>query len=287
MMTTLYFALRLFAVIAGGLYILVAAFLYMNQAQFLFPGAFLAMPAELSKLGALLGLETKTIEASDGEALFLFHRAPDQGKPVVILFHGNASYPEAYGFLYANWIDAGYGIIAAAARGYPRSSGKADGEKMLTDALDIYDWGVKTYPGHPVYVVGQSLGTSPAIHLAAHRSVAGAVLISPFKSMLSLVWSKLPYFPTSLILKSPFRSDLDIARVTAPILVLHGDSDDLVPLSSAQELVGLAKSKVVLDVIAGAGHVVGLFEPDMISRIDRFIGIGEAPQAKATRDLFP
>jgi pimeloyl-ACP methyl ester carboxylesterase len=273
-MTIIFFTLRLFAILAVCLYVAASAFLYFNQAQYLFPGAFMPFPPELEGFGEQSGLQQAQIKASDGETLFAFHHPPMEGKPIVIVFHGNASYPEAYGFLYGDWIASGYGIVAPAARGYPRSSGAPEGEKMLADALDIYDWAAKHYTGHPVFVFGQSLGTSPAIHLAAHRKVEGVVLISPFKSMLSLAQNKLGYFPVWLLLRSPFRSDLDIEKVTAPILILHGDRDELIPITSAQELAAAAKTKVAFETVGGAGHNSGLFAPDMIDRINRFIGIG-------------
>ena len=90
------------------------------------------------------------------------HRAPAPGKPIVLIFHGNASYPEDYGFLTTDWTAAGYGIVAPVARGYPRSTGAAEGKAMLVDAVVIRDWIGKTYPGHAVFVFGQSLGTGPA-----------------------------------------------------------------------------------------------------------------------------
>jgi pimeloyl-ACP methyl ester carboxylesterase len=271
-MTTAYLLLRIIVVACACLYIGVCVFLYFYQARFLFPGAFMPFPTELQNLGPNGGFESVTIPTRDNEKLFALERAPADGNPIVIIFHGNASYPEAYGFLYAGWIGAGYGIIAPAARGYPRSTGKADGGGMLADAIDIYDWAVKSHPGHPVYAVGQSLGTAAAVHLAAHRPVAGVVLISPFKSMLSLVQSKIPCLPISWLLSSPFRSDLDIPAIKAPILITHGEQDVLVPIASARALAALAKTSVQFKVIRNAGHAVGLFQPDMIEAIDTFLG---------------
>lgn len=270
-MTTAYFLLRIIVVASACLYLGVCLFLYFYQARFLFPGAFMPFPVELQSLGTRGGFQPVTIPTRDGEKLFALQRPPADGRPMIIIFHGNASYPESYEFLYIDWIGAGYGIIAPAARGYPRSSGKADGEGMLADALNIYDWAVKSHPGHPIYVVGQSLGTAPAVHLAAHRPVAGVVLISPFKSMLSLVQGKIPYLPISWLLTSPFRSDLDIPNIKAPILITHGEQDVLVPIASAQALAALAKTSVQFEVIRNAGHAAGLFQPDMIEEINAFM----------------
>jgi alpha-beta hydrolase superfamily lysophospholipase len=272
-MFVIYLLVKSAAGLAVVAYLVIGLLLYVNQARFLFPGAYMPFPPVLDSFASAVGLEPRKIKASDGAELFLLLHAPQPGKPIVITFHGNGSYPESYGFLYAGWIASGYGIVAPAARGYPRSSAAADGEMMQEDALAVYDWAVKAYPGHPVIVFGQSLGTSPAIRVAAKREVAGAVLVSPFKSMLSLVQEKIPYLPISLLLKSPFRSDLDIGAVTAPIIIFHGDRDTLVPIASAKALVTLARTEVSFEMIAGAGHNDGLFAPNMVEKIAGFIEV--------------
>lgn len=109
--------IRTVAGVAICLYAGICCYLYISQARFLFPGAFMPYPPELAGLGSRLGLTDATIQADDGTALFALQRRPADGKPIVILFHGNASYPEAYGSLYSGWIAAGYGIVAPAARG--------------------------------------------------------------------------------------------------------------------------------------------------------------------------
>lgn len=274
-MTLFLTTLKFLAVAAGILYLAASIYLYANQGNFLFPGAYSPLPSEAKDFGANYGMQSVEITTADGIKIFALEKPPLAGKPIVVLFHGNASYPESYGFLYVGWMADGYGIVAPAARGYPRSTGKAEGEKMLADSLEIFDWARKTYPNHPIVVFGQSLGTAAAVHVAANRPVASVVLVSPFKSMLSLVRSKFPYFPISALLSSPFRSDLDMPRITAPILVFHGERDELVPISSARELVDLAKAPVTFDEVKGAGHASGLFDTDMIDRIERFIGAAD------------
>jgi pimeloyl-ACP methyl ester carboxylesterase len=91
--------------------------------------------------------------------------------------------------------------------------------------------------------------------------------------MLSLVESKLPYFPISWLLRSPFRSDLDMPRITAPVLIVHGEMDTLVPIRSARQLAALAKTVLRFEAIQEAGHANGLLTPETIVTIDRFLGI--------------
>ena len=270
-MSTVFFLVKAGLTFAVAGYLGLCALLYVLQARFLFPGAFTPLPPGIEARGLALGLQPFRLAVPDGESIYLLHRAPAPGQPVILVFHGNASYPEDYGFLYGRWIAAGYGIVAPAARGYPRSSGAAQGEAMLTDALAIRDWIGKTYPDHAVFVFGQSLGTAPAVHVAAYREVAGAILVSPFASMLALVAERMPWIPARLLLASPFRSDRVIALVKAPILIFHGDRDTLIPIKHGRALAALAKAPVTFETIAGAGHADGLFSTPMIEQTASFL----------------
>jgi uncharacterized protein len=240
-------------------YVGACVLLYIFQARFIFPGAFMPLPPGIEAESRALGLEPFLLQTPDGESLHLLHRVPGPGRPVLVVFHGNASYPEDYGFLYAGWVGDGYGIVAPVARGYPRSSGSPGGEAMLSDALAIRDWIATTYPDNPVVVFGQSLGTAPAVHMAARREVAGVILISPFTSMLALVDEKVPWIPARLLLASPFRSDLDAPDIRAPVLIFHGERDALVPIEQGRALAALIKAPVTLEAIRIAGHAEGLF----------------------------
>lgn len=270
-MSTLIFIAKAGLALALAGYIGVCGVLYVFQARFLFPGAFMPLPQGIEADARAFGLEPAVVAASDGESLHVLHRAPRPGRAVVLLFHGNASYPEDYGFLYQDWIAAGHGIVAPVARGYPRSSGRPEGPAMLSDALAIRDWIAATYPGHPVVVLGQSLGTGPAIHVAAHRDVAGVILVAPFTSMLALVAEKMPWIPARLLLASPFRSDVEIGGVKAPILIFHGDRDTLIPIGHGRALAALARAPVTFETVSGAGHAEGLFDTPMIERIAAFL----------------
>lgn len=270
MSTWVLFAKAAVAITLAG-YIGACLLLYIFQARFLFPGAFVPLPAGIEAEGRVLGLLPFALGTTDGESLHLLHRAPAPGRPVIVVFHGNASYPEDYGFLYPGWIGDGYGIVAPVARGYPRSSGAPGGEAMLADALAIRDWIADTYPDSPVVVFGQSLGTGLAVHVAAYREVAGVILISPFTSMLALVQEKVPWAPVRLLLASPFRGDLDAARIKAPVLIFHGERDALIPIANGRALAALITAPVTFETVSGAGHAEGLFTVAMQEKIATFL----------------
>lgn len=244
--------------------------LWAVQDRFIYPGVYQSVPSWV-EMSRPVSVERVTVPVGDGVDLAVLYRAPDLGKPTVLVFHGNAGYPEDYGFLYKSWAGSGYGIVAPGYRGYPRSTGTVSAEGILSDALAIHDWAARRHPSSPLVVFGQSLGTASAVHVAANRTVKAAVLVSPFKSMLSVVSDKMPYFPVSLTLRSPLRNDLEMGKVRSPVIIFHGDRDDLVPLSSGQALAALAPVKPRFVVVKDAGHIDGLFGGVMVMAINRFI----------------
>ncbi len=259
------FAITLLLVYSGYVGILWAV-----QDRFIYPGVYQSVPPWV-EMSRPVSVERVTVPVDTGIDLAVLYRRPDPGKPIVLVFHGNAGYPEDYGFLYKSWARSGYGIVAPAYRGFPRSTGSVSADGILHDALAIYDWSARRHPASQMIVFGQSLGTASAVHVAANRQVTATVLVSPFKSMLSVVSDKMPFIPVSLALRSPLRNDLEMGNVTSPVIIFHGDRDDLVPLSSGRELAALAPGEPRFVVVEGAGHIEGLFGGDMVLEINRFI----------------
>ena len=101
---------------------------------------------------------------------------------------------------------------------------------------------------------GESLGTGVALALAAERPVARIVLEAPFLSAVDIAAGAYPYVPVRWLMKDQFRSDLRVAKVTAPVLVVHGDRDTVIPISSGQLLYKLITSPKRFVRIAGGGH---------------------------------
>ena len=87
---------------------------------------------------------------------------------------------------------------------------------------------------------GESLGTAVAIALAAEHKVGGLILDAPFTSAADVGAAAYPFVPVRWLIKDAFRSDRRIARVHAPILVLHGERDRIVPVRFGERLFALA-----------------------------------------------
>src|SRR5438067_3484812 len=149
--------------------------------------------------------------------------------PVVIYFGGNAE-EVSWTLSDARW-PRDWTIVAVNYRGYGESEG-APGEAALTaDALSIYDAVAKREDIDPARIVvfGRSLGTAIAVHLAAERPVAGAVLASPYDSLTAIGRTHYPWLPVSMLLRHRFDALGDAKRNTMPLLAIVGEIDSIIP----------------------------------------------------------
>src|SRR5690606_11719602 len=100
----------------------------------------------------------------------------------------------------------------------------------------------------------ESLGTGVAVALAASHRVGWLVLEAPFASALDIGAEIYWYLPVRLLMKDTFRSDLRIAKVTAPLLILHGGRDTVVPIAQGERLFALANEPKRIVRFPDAGH---------------------------------
>jgi pimeloyl-ACP methyl ester carboxylesterase len=144
-------------------------------------------------------------------------------------------------------------------RGYGGSSGKPTEAGLFSDAIAIFDNVLAAHKD--IAVIGRSLGSGVAMHLAANRAVSQVVLITPYDSILAIAKKQFPLFPISLLLKDQYDSVELANKVSASVLVLAGGKDRIIPFSHTQKLVdalGIGKDKrqenVTMIVFEQAGH---------------------------------
>ena len=212
------------------------ALMYLFQRSLMyFPDATRYAPAA----AGLPQAEEVTLVSADGERLIAWHVPPRGAKPVVLYFQGNAGALNLRAERFA-WLTAdGTGLLALSYRGYGGSSGKPTEDGLIRDALAAYDFAAARYPVKRLVLWGESLGTAVAIALAAERAVGGVMLDAPFTSAADVGANAYPFVPVRWFMKDPFRSDLRIAKVSAPLLVLHGERDRVVPIAFGEKLFAL------------------------------------------------
>lgn len=138
-------------------------------------------------------------------------------------------------------------------RGYGGSTGKPSQIALFSDAELIFDQLSQHHEN--IAVIGRSLGSGVAMHLASQRSVNQLVLITPFDSILAIAQEQFPMFPIAILLKDPYDSIALADKVSANVLLVAGGVDSVIPRKHTQRLFeALGKDKAQLVLIEQAGH---------------------------------
>jgi fermentation-respiration switch protein FrsA (DUF1100 family) len=236
------------ALVYGGLMAMMYVF---QRALVFFPDAAHTSPAQ----AGLPQAEEVTLTSSDGERLIAWFMAPRADKLVVLYFQGNggASNLRVGRF---TWLTAdGTGLLALSYRGYGGSTGKPSEEGLIRDARAAYDFARARYPAKRIVLFGESLGSAVAIALAAECEIGALILDAPFTSAVDIGAAAYPFAPVRWMMKDTFRSDERIARVSAPLLLLHGERDSVVPISFGEKLFALAREPKRMVRFPDGGHL--------------------------------
>jgi uncharacterized protein len=193
--------------------------------------------------------------SADGENLIAWHVPAQGNKPVVIYFHGNAGALDLRAGRFKWLIADGTGLVALSYRGYGGSTGKPSETGLIKDAAAAYDFTVARNPAERIVLWGESLGTGVAVALAAERKVCAVILDAPFTSIADVGAAAYPFVPVRWCIKDSFNSDRRIHRLKAPLLVLHGELDRIVPIAFGEKLFALANEPKQMVRFPRGGHV--------------------------------
>ena len=171
------------------------------------------------------------VDTADGERVLLWHVPPSGDKPVILYFHGNGGALRHRVDRFRALTADGTGLVALSYRGYSGSTGRPTEAGLLEDAAAAYAFAAARYPPERIALWGELLGSGVAVALAAEKPVGRVVLEAGFSSAADVGAGVYWYVPVRLLMKDQFRSDLRIGKVTAPVLMLHGDRDNIIPIA--------------------------------------------------------
>ncbi len=230
---------RLIVVLGVAGYLALLGMLYAQQRELLYPRD----PAKVDIAAAgLVAAEEATITTADGERLIAWIVPPRADKPVLLYFHGNAgnlARAGRAGRLRALTED-GTGLFAVSYRGYGGSTGSPSEEGLLQDARAAYASAADRFGTGRLVGYGESLGTGVVLKLAAEVPLRAVVLEAPYLSIAAVAQERYPYAPVGWFMKDQFRSDEIIGRLQAPLLVMHGERDKIIPFAQGKALYALA-----------------------------------------------
>ncbi len=217
-----------------------------------------------------------TLPTPDGETLVLWYSSPGPDAPMILFLHGNAGEVADRADRFAFYQSRGYGAAFLSWRGYGGSTGQPSEAGLLTDAKTAYDHlRAEGIAANRIVLVGESLGTGPAVITAARNPVAAVVLEAPYSAAADIARQAYPWLPVSLLMKDQFRSRDHIADIRAPLLILHGEADRVIPQSFGKRLFDAAQDPKTFLSLGPVGHEA-LFSPTTWAKgadfIDRTIG---------------
>jgi len=220
------FAAVAYAALVGGLYLFQRQLLY-------FPDR--AHP-ELFGLQQL-GVREVTLSTEDGLSLLSWYVPARPGRPVIAYFHGNGGHIGYRAERLLRLAREGFGVLMAEYRGYGGNPGTPSEAGFYADgraALAFLDR--EGLAADRLVLYGESLGSGVAVALAVEHQIAALVLEAPFTSVAEVAQSHFPYVPASRMVVDRFDSLSRIGKVKAPILLLHGERDRVVPVRYGRAL---------------------------------------------------
>jgi hypothetical protein len=203
----------------------------------------------------LAGVAERVIETPDGQRVIAWYGRARPGKPTLLYFHGNGGSLADRAPRIARFMDQGWGVYMMTYRGYGGSTGSPSEAANMGDARLAYHALVREdVPPASIIAYGESLGSGIAVRLAAEVPVAGVILDAPYTSIVDLAAQTYPFLPVRLVLIDRYDTTRYIAAIKAPLLILHGARDGVVPVEMGRELARLAPEPKRLVVFPNGHH---------------------------------
>ena len=140
-------------------------------------------------------------------------------------------------------------------RGYGGSGGRPTEENNVADAIVAYDYLIGLgVPAGRIAAYGESLGSGQAVRLAAAKPLAGVVLEAPLTSTLDVARRTYFWLPISLLITDKYDNERNIRSVTAPVLILHGEQDGVIPVEMGRRVFHAANEPKRIEVFPQGTH---------------------------------
>jgi fermentation-respiration switch protein FrsA (DUF1100 family) len=230
---------------------LVAATVFLQRRLMYFPETTRITPASVD----LLAVDEEVLATPDGARVLAWWGRAKPGQPTLLYFHGNAGSFGVRAERIRKYMARGIGVFMMTYRGYGGGTGAPSEAANIADAKFAYDTLVAGgVDPADIILYGESLGSGVAVQVAAERRVAGVILDAPFTSMVDAAAPHYPYLPVRWLLRDRYETMDYIGRVTAPVLIIHGETDALVPVAMGRALYDMAPGPKEIATFPGAGH---------------------------------
>jgi fermentation-respiration switch protein FrsA (DUF1100 family) len=228
----------------------VAAFIAQRKLMY-FPDSARVPPSNYG----LIGVEERVLDTPDGVRLIAWYAPPVLGRPTVLYFHGNAGNLTNRAERVRKYTARGFGIFMPSYRGYSGSTGAPTERANVADAKLAYEALRKDgIASEDIVLYGESLGSGVAVQVAAEKPVGGIVLDAPYTSIVDVAAAAYPFLPVRPFMFDRYDTMRHLGGVNAPLLVVHGEEDEVIPVDMGRAVYAAANGPKELVTFPGAGH---------------------------------
>jgi uncharacterized protein len=216
-------------------------FLYLRQRSLIF----YPHPGVQSSEAETLWLE------NDGERLKVWHVS--RGDSAALIYFGGNAEDVSINLSRFKKLFPSLSLYLMNYRGFGGSSGHPTEAGLYSDGRALYEHIAASHKN--IIVMGRSLGTALALHLAAHTRIDGLILVTPYSSMVDLARHYYPFLPVGSLLKDRFDAVRETPGIDVPVLVVMAEHDEVIPAAISEKLVGSLQPETVQKfIIKGTFH---------------------------------
>ena len=213
-------------------YLIVVIFIFFYQRKLLYH------PSENNYLDETnLNHKIEKIYIQSDTELVSWYYNNNKSYKTILFFHGNAGKLDNRVYKLNELAKLNINYLIVAYRGFSGNQGKPSEEGIYKDSNAAKKWlNENGINDKSIILYGESLGTAVAVDLASKNNFAGIILESPFTSMIKLAKKYYPYLPVTILLKDKYESENKLKKINAPILIMHGKKDTIVPFEMGEEI---------------------------------------------------
>ena len=241
---------------------------------FIFQRNLMYLPEENNYSGDKIKVDIEKVKINTSDNLDLlgwFHKKDLKKFKTILYFHGNAGKLENRIHKLNHFNDMEVNFLIIAWRGFSGNKGKPSEKGLYIDGNSATKWlknlGLNE---EDIILYGESLGTGIATEIAQNSNFAGLILETPFTSMVDAAKNVYPYIPVGLLLKDRYENYKKIKNINIPILVMHGEADQIVPFRMGKKIYDIAKQPKYYHFTKYDDHMME-YDENLVSELKKFI----------------
>lgn len=197
----------------------------------------------------------RVLETPDGARVLMWYAPAKSGAPTILYFHGNGGSLKERSERFARYTEGGLGMLMMTYRGYGGSTGTPSEAANVADAKLAYAWLIENgVAARDIILYGESLGSGIATQIAAANPVRGLVLDAPYTSIVDVAARQYPFLPVRALLLDRYETLRYIGRVKAPLLIIQGERDQVIPVGMGRAVYAAAPEPKRMITFPDAGH---------------------------------